>query len=386
MLCRVSQSESHSISKARIQPDILFLNSPDTPLSASDFADVYGKLNDDHDWDNRSTASSLRAPSSVSASPVSSRTKQTSQHTRDAASAASSFDSPEPPESFEIHDLKMHSREETIKARGQGGANDVFSDNILPKSLSLDTRVSNGNGTKQDQSSVTTPNGDQLTVTPTDPSSTTSRSSTPRGDAKARAAAFIADLKRSKQEAEKSAQEQKDEAVVVVDENETIKIQHAQAVVQEKELDRQNGEDTITLESNSRVLRPPQPKTISRTSEASIRSQAQSQPPSQPRSQPSSRSSTLLYPTTVPPQPTLPPLLRRRPLPMAIQASGEIQRARTAGERARIYAAKINELNREKSRLDEWIDAVRNPRLAVSRGELNRFSPSISDSGTKDLA
>jgi hypothetical protein len=64
----------------------------------------------------------------------------------------------------------------------------------------------------------------------------------------------------------------------------------------------------------------------------------------------------------------LPPLLRRRPLPMAIQAS-EVQKARTAGERARIYAAKINELNREKSRLDEWIDAVRKPRSAVGRRE-----------------
>ncbi|GAA5949934.1 hypothetical protein JCM3765_007743 [Sporobolomyces pararoseus] len=338
-------------------------SNPDTPLSASDFADVYGKLHDDNDWDTRSTASSLRAPSSASASPVSNRTQQVSQHTRDAASAASSFDTPEPLEPFGMDDTKMHSREETIKARGRGGANDVFSDDTLPEPKSSN----NSSTTRQDQTSATTPNGDQLGVTPTEPSLTASRSSTPRGDAKARAAAFIADLKRSKQEAEKSAQKQKNEAGVVDEEDETITVQTEPAVVQEKEQGRQQEEDTIIVEPSSRDVRPPQPKPISRTSEASIRSQAQSQPSSQPRSQPSSRSSTLPYSTARPQQPTLPPLLRRRPLPMAIQASGEIQRARTAGERARIYAAKINELNRENSRLDEWIDAVRGPRLAVSR-------------------
>ncbi|GAA6041628.1 hypothetical protein JCM8097_007776 [Rhodosporidiobolus ruineniae] len=61
------------------------------------------------------------------------------------------------------------------------------------------------------------------------------------------------------------------------------------------------------------------------------------------------------------------PLLRRRPLPPAIQISGEIKAARTPRERARIYAEKINELARERSRLEEWVGEVRDVRTGTGR-------------------
>ncbi|GAA5849188.1 hypothetical protein JCM9279_005818 [Rhodotorula babjevae] len=67
------------------------------------------------------------------------------------------------------------------------------------------------------------------------------------------------------------------------------------------------------------------------------------------------------------------PLLRRRPLPQAVQITAELRRARTARERGRIYAEKINELGRERSRLDEWVAAV-----GEGRGPSGRPPPAAS--------
>ncbi|GAA5899324.1 uncharacterized protein JCM6883_005182 [Sporobolomyces salmoneus] len=351
-------------------------SNPNTPLSASDFADVYGKLDsDDPEWDSQSqshsaTSSPKARSNASSSSPSSSRSKPTttSRHTRDAASGFSLDPTSEAGGGIdefgnEIGERKMHDREETIKASDRGG-NDVFGMN----SLRQDSVNANSNGGAY--LNATTPEGS---------GNSTSRSTTPKGDAKARAAAFIADLKRSRQEAERAGNASQDEpGRGGVDEDETIKLQASRDQGKEKERSRleKEEEDTVKIAPTPvRDERPEQvlPKPISRASESSIRSQPQPQPPPQPqpqsRSQPSSRSSTLPFPSQ-PSRPTGPPLLRRRPLPMAIQATGELTRARTAGERARIYAKKINELNREQSRLDEWIDAMRKPHSAVGRATL----------------
>lgn len=257
-------------------------------------------------------------------------------------------------------------REETIKARGE--RDDVFRAN--------DTHS-------------TAPNGSGGTALPenlaptTRESPKTSRSSTPKGDAKARAAAFIADLKRSRQEAEKasadtSAVENANRENVAATEDPLDRthdpVEHDPGV-HDRDRERLEEEDTVTTASFVRD----EPK-HNRLGEASRQTVTETRPPLQPRSQPSSRSSTLLHSPRYP-QPghssgpvAQPPLLRRRPLPMAIQASGELQRARTAGERVRIYAMKINELNAEKSRLDEWIDAVRVPHPVLAGRGRSRLS------------
>ena len=54
-----------------------------------------------------------------------------------------------------------------------------------------------------------------------------------------------------------------------------------------------------------------------------------------------------------------PPLLRRRALPTAVIISAELKKAATSRERCRLYVDKLNELGRERSRLDEWILATK---------------------------
>ncbi|GAA5890475.1 hypothetical protein JCM16303_004214 [Sporobolomyces ruberrimus] len=371
---------------------------PNTPLSASDFAEVYGKL--DPEWDDTSSINSssiVTGPRSTTTSPIISRSSKQRQqqlsssssstsHVRDPAASLDCLDLPETTRTVGSLAMEERSgsnvstgsdneRRSTTTTGGRETDEDVFSDARTgvspnpvssPRFESLKMASLNG-GVDSEQGGG---GGENRLLEVTWPGVSNSRSTTPKGDAKARAAAFIADLKKSREEAGNTGGGAGGVLVRPVEEDETIKVQNRVQNRPDEE------EDTATIASNSRIAQAvPAEGSTGRTSESSTR------PPS--RSQPSSRSSTLPHPSSrvtqqqpPPRQATLPPLLRRRPLPMAIQASGELTRARTAGERARIYASKINELSREKSRLDEWIDAVRNPRSAMGRAAV--ASPTAS--------
>ncbi|BGP12290.1 hypothetical protein JCM10213v2_000203 [Rhodosporidiobolus nylandii] len=261
------------------------------------------------------------------------------------------------------------------------------------------------------------------------PSDGRSRSSS-RADAKARAAAFIADLKRAKAEAAKSAgnspvpdavptaDREEAETRTREEEEDTLVLSAAAGsgrrdtliisapapaapmsptvVISPSQEDsamlpslpssppapdspgyglhpRHRSASTVKSVSSSPLppFPPPSehPQPTKRPSQSSIFSAA-----SLSKSQPASSSTPSAWAMSPPPLPrstTLssisplpgshpPPLFRRRPLPMAIQAHGELKAARTPRERAKIYAEKINELARERSRLEEWIGSVRN--------------------------
>ncbi|KAM0753159.1 hypothetical protein T439DRAFT_323790 [Meredithblackwellia eburnea MCA 4105] len=73
-------------------------------------------------------------------------------------------------------------------------------------------------------------------------------------------------------------------------------------------------------------------------------------------------------------------LTRRRPLPECMQYR-DVRMLRTPGERARRYAEKINALAREESGLDTWMTCIRGPQSpAASRGII---SPTGSPSKTR---
>lgn len=354
---------------SRLAVLILFLHSPNTPLSASDFAEAYGR----NDWD---TSSSL-GPSTTT-SPNLPRPS----HIRDAASFdLSPSQSPNHLSSSPMEARTGSAISATSSYTGEDGdtsREEVYTDAhagtspnpgaMFEKSgLQLDTgdHLENVPPRSAENDLLTPTNGPASNpVSPT----AAGRSITPKGDAKARAAAFIADLKKARQEAA-SPENQRN---VQTEEDDTIRIETKEREVPQAAIspiaERPPPVPAQQQQSSSSSL----PRPVTRTSESPL-----PHPP-----QPSSRSSMLppsrqtSHNTTYAPPP-LPPLLRRRPLPMAIQASGELKKARTAGDRARIYASKINELSREKSRLNEWIEAVRNPRLAIGRGELHSLHCSL---------
>lgn len=72
-------------------------------------------------------------------------------------------------------------------------------------------------------------------------------------------------------------------------------------------------------------------------------------------------------------------LHRRRPLPACLSIAPELKKARTPGDRAAIYAKKVNQLRKETSGLSDWIGAMGGPTGASGRtGEqvLTRHSAS----------
>jgi hypothetical protein len=198
--------------------------------------------------------------------------------------------------------------------------------------------------------------------------------STPRGDAKARAAAFIADLKRAKAAAAASASSSAGEESAGEETEATAEKDSASVAAQHVLGDSPSlpvlpfearpaspllplGQPDFTRSAASPVApdRSPPPRPTSNTKRPSDSSDHR-------------RQSTVYSPLSHS-ESFSSPLYRRRPLPPALQIAGELRRARTAGERARIYAEKINQLAREKSRLDEWIASTRDVRTAVGRCE-----------------
>ncbi|GAA5891793.1 hypothetical protein JCM8208_002887 [Rhodotorula glutinis] len=219
--------------------------------------------------------------------------------------------------------------------------------------------------------------------------------STPtRGDAKARAAAFLADLRRAKAAA---AADEADEASLAVLAAPAAAVSAAERLVSSSSP--LPGEVKSFLDSTSPALpplppasplvRPELPSAPSLVEPPAPAEIGELEPPSPEGSPPvpppndskrpsvASAATTLSIrrrssanaPSLAPPAASAAaaaprpvdnsPLLRRRPLPPAVQIVAELRRARTARERGRIYAEKINELGRERSRLDEWVRAMR---------------------------
>ncbi|KAL7341048.1 hypothetical protein BJY59DRAFT_693732 [Rhodotorula toruloides] len=204
--------------------------------------------------------------------------------------------------------------------------------------------------------------------------------STPRGDAKARAAAFIADLKRAKAAAAASASGSAGEGSAG-EEAEPTAAKDSVAVPAQTATGDSPALPALPFEARpaSPLLPLVQPD-FARTAETPI--SPERSPPVPPPSytkRPSDtsvlRQRSTLYSPPSRYEPSFPPLHRRRPLPPAVQIAGELRRARTAGERARIYAEKINELAKEKSRLDDWIASTRDVRTAIGRSPLVAGSP-----------
>ncbi|BGP21275.1 hypothetical protein JCM10295v2_000146 [Rhodotorula toruloides] len=209
-------------------------------------------------------------------------------------------------------------------------------------------------------------------ASPSDPSP-----STPRGDARARAATFIADLRRAKAAAAVSASGPAGETNTAEEAGSAAEENSATSMAQPAL------GDSPALPALPFEARPASPfvQPDFAQSAASPISPERS-PPAPPPSytkRPSDasilqRRSTLYSPPSRY-EPSFPPLYRRRPLPSAVQIAGELRRARTAGERAKVYAEKINELAKEKSRLDDWIASTRDVRTAIGRSPLVTRSP-----------
>ncbi|GJN92023.1 hypothetical protein Rhopal_005051-T1 [Rhodotorula paludigena] len=238
------------------------------------------------------------------------------------------------------------------------------------------------------------------------------RTGTPRSDAKARAAAFIADLKRARaKEASTDSLSSIDASRTTTDVPASLQV-HPDSVVGPPVEPAQEDQEVLEIPplppshgSSPALPSPPRDESPVRrtlrsgsifttTTRPSISTPTASPPlPPIDSKRPSDSSVGTLYirrrssqPANAPPLPSLPadlsslsaahrPLHRRRPLPPAIQVASELRKARTPRERGRIYAEKINELARERSRLDEWLGSVRTMNSAVGRSPEVPTSP-----------
>lgn len=212
-----------------------------------------------------------------------------------------------------------------------------------------------------------------------------------RGDAKARAAAFLADLRRAKAA---NGQGEGEEAVLAASAGTATATEAAPAGAFEELVGPRQSSPAVrqpaafTAEESPAL--PPLPPTsplsqhkppaVPNFVELSVHA-PEGPPPVPPphdSKRPSNAGSVATLAITRGPSATLipptatgapsPPLLRHRALPQAVLIAPDLKRARTARERGRIYAEKINELGRERSRLDEWIAATREGRAVLARG------------------
>ncbi|GAA5882224.1 hypothetical protein JCM3774_000969 [Rhodotorula dairenensis] len=210
-------------------------------------------------------------------------------------------------------------------------------------------------------------------------SSPTRSGDSARAAAKARAAAFIEDLKRAKESAAASVP-------IGANVDDTGQTYRNTVGVTLSDL---SARPELTMQSPDRTPPLPPPPSAKRPADLGLVYSSDSPRPASvalPRSttnlslaSPSRRSSihalASFGPQTVPePRPRL---LRRRPLPQAVIIAADLKQARTSRERCRVYADKLNELAKEQSRLDEWILATSDVR------RLSREPPEFSGTSPK---
>ncbi|GAA5878927.1 hypothetical protein JCM1840_000843 [Sporobolomyces johnsonii] len=269
--------------------------SDSAPLSVSDFADAYGHT----DFDAQSESD---YPDSKS-------------HIRDAASFGQSSLHAPSSEPMQVRTLSVES----------SSKEDVFLDAPTSRAASALGRTSMDADVERPPSRTSTDAG----------RSETPKGEVPKGDAKARAAAFIADLKRARAAAARgegaaSAEPAAGGADEVVPSPRSPA--SPSVIISPVEEEAPTLPDVFGLHrppsaapfaaasSPTTPSSPPLPRApTKRTSQSSMKTQ--SRPPYSPRSRSTTSSSLPLLSA---------PLLRRRPLPLAIQASGELKTARTA--------------------------------------------------------
>lgn len=197
------------------------------------------------------------------------------------------------------------------------------------------------------------------------------RSAAAKSDAKARAAAFIADLKRSKAAAIAAAA--LEASAMVSAPSPTTSASQSPA----PEEDLSEFEDSVhaTPVGSTRLITdlPPLPPlglsplhTPTGPPSNAPRSSATPAPTIPPRA--AQAASHALQSATTGNSYDLSKLLRRRPLPACLH-NGELREARSPAERAKIYARKINALGVEESGLHVWIGEVKR-RAAPRRASL----------------
>ncbi|GAA5981069.1 hypothetical protein JCM10908_003972 [Rhodotorula pacifica] len=224
-----------------------------------------------------------------------------------------------------------------------------------------------------------------------------SSSSVSRADAKARAAAFIEDLKRAKADAAAVTTAplsaggvdaaSRDLAEPAPASNDYLIPLRPEALSTVPATTRSSAEATPPL---------PPPSSTKPSEDATIYSSGSRRPSLDYRSttnlaslsgsrRPSEQTLASLAPRQPYFEPSRPRLLQRRALPSAVIISAELKKATTARDRCRIYEDKLNELGRERSRLDEWILATSGGRrLSYESPELLAVSPNRSRRARQD--
>lgn len=193
------------------------------------------------------------------------------------------------------------------------------------------------------------------------------RSAAAKSDAKARAAAFIADLKRAKAAA--AALEAPPMAAASALPSPSISVNHSPQV--EEDLDAFADSVHATPVGTTRILTDlPALPTFDLPAFELSPLKTPTGPPSNPSRSVASTAPVVSLPraaqiashalqnATTGSSYDLSKLSRRRPLPAYLQY-GDLRKAKSAGERAKVYARKINALSMEESGLDAWIGEVK---------------------------
>ncbi|SCV67995.1 BQ2448_116 [Microbotryum intermedium] len=90
-----------------------------------------------------------------------------------------------------------------------------------------------------------------------------------------------------------------------------------------------------------------------------------------------------LAPEPLPLSPPPSTLRRRRPLPSSLQIINDLKRTRTAGERANVYAMKIRELRKETSGIANWVGVVQHGHYeGMTSQTLSQLSRHSRDEGS----
>lgn len=352
-----------------------------TPLSASDFADAYGQ-----DWrtsvhahsDERVRLSHFREPATDDDKAVAALGLGLDRRQIETPS-------PTPAEYFEASSAPMadgiYSVHEALPGvlKSAGVASEEADEAGGVSRRASEATVGPGRGVRgEDREGEVAEAGPPLIPQePVTPKGPVSGGAQVQSDAKARAIAFVADLKKAREERERAA------------------------AAAGQQLDEHQQDQEPAPEPHSPVERAPTP------TQDSSRSHSQNPPvpPHDPPTQTPTRattptpgpgpgpghaprlpssSSTQSGLSAAPPAPPAINLSRRRPLPPSLQIAADLRQCRTPGERALVYARKINALRREDSGLAQWLGLVRGAHAGAGQGGPSPSSPRQSASSRRE--
>ncbi|KAM0793659.1 hypothetical protein ACM66B_001090 [Microbotryomycetes sp. NB124-2] len=394
------------------------LTQPNTPLSATDFVETYGG-NEFGRTSSVDGSVSASRPSSyytrgslsndfVGSSPdldslsrdVKLRTsvpEQLASTEMDLSSAMLSFGISEQDETLQPSTSRAHtpaSHQESLNNRQSSEvSDDVFHDAPM-------VRVGSSDPTQQhaavsENSRATTPLPLHARTSPLMP---TDRKESSRADAKARAAAFVADLKRAATPTSTTQPSPGHSSDATSPSLYVAAVSPAPSPM----TDLAPGHDSSSSSSRKESPLPPPPPQLPPAPPQVNRTAFSPSAPiyaSSALSAPARTSQTSLSPSsTAPPPPELNApgqidylggeghaavhmmprykrLHRRRALPPALQIAPDLRRCHTAGDRAAVYFGKIVSLRHETSGLQDWISAIRGGLTPVAGGGGQQHSP-----------